>query len=90
MGDRNAKRAGVLLAVDVGNTRTSLGVFDGDELLATWTLTTPSSLTADEAARRRVILAAQHVATPLVRSLESCEGCIRNGGRGFHGRHLVA
>lgn len=49
MGDRNAKRAGVLLAVDVGNTRTSLGVFDGDELLATWTLTTPSSLTADEA-----------------------------------------
>lgn len=49
MGDRNGKSAGALLAVDVGNTRTSLGVFDGDELLATWTLTTPSSLTADEA-----------------------------------------
>ena len=49
MGDRNGNSAGALLAVDVGNTRTSLGVFDGDELLATWTLTTPSSLTADEA-----------------------------------------
>ena len=49
MGDRNGKSAGALLAVDVGNTRTSLGVFDGDGLLATWTLTTPSSLTADEA-----------------------------------------
>lgn len=49
MGDRNGKSAGALLAVDVGNTCTSLGVFDGDELLATWTLTTPSSLTADEA-----------------------------------------
>lgn len=45
----DAGDAGMVLAVDVGNTETSLGVFSGGELLATWTLTTPERLTADEA-----------------------------------------
>ncbi len=49
MGERNRKDCDVLLAVDVGNTRTSLGAFADGELLAARTLTTPASLTADEA-----------------------------------------
>ena len=38
-----------LLAVDVGNTRTRLGLFSGSELVGTWELTTHERLTADEA-----------------------------------------
>jgi len=38
----------VLLAVDVGNTQTVAGLFDGGELLATWRISTNASLTADE------------------------------------------
>ncbi len=38
-----------LLAVDVGNTTTRLGVFSGGELAGTWELTTPERLTVDEA-----------------------------------------
>ena len=38
-----------VLAVDVGNTVTKLGLFAGEQLLGTWGLTTPERLTADEA-----------------------------------------
>ncbi|OUP38696.1 type III pantothenate kinase [Olsenella sp. An188] len=38
-----------VLAVDVGNTTTRLGLFAGGELVGTWELTTPERLTADEA-----------------------------------------
>ena len=38
-----------VLAVDVGNTSTSLGVFSGEELLGTFEYTTPETITADEA-----------------------------------------
>jgi type III pantothenate kinase len=38
----------MLLAVDVGNTQTHLGVFDGDDLAHDWRLTTEPSATADE------------------------------------------
>ena len=38
-----------VLAVDVGNTVTRIGVFSAGELLGTWELTTPERLTADEA-----------------------------------------
>jgi len=38
----------VLLAIDVGNTETKLGCFDGDELVANWRVTTESRRTADE------------------------------------------
>jgi len=38
----------VLLAVDIGNTQTVLGLFSGDELVGHWRLSTDASLTADE------------------------------------------
>ena len=40
----------MLLAVDIGNTETTLGVFDGEELKATWHLGTVINRTADECA----------------------------------------
>jgi len=38
----------MLLAVDIGNTETTLGVFKGDELEATWHIATVISRTVDE------------------------------------------
>ncbi len=38
----------MLLAMDVGNTNTVLGVFRGNELLANWRLTTARDQTVDE------------------------------------------
>jgi type III pantothenate kinase len=38
----------MLLAVDVGNTQTHIGAFDGAELASDWRLTTEPSATADE------------------------------------------
>jgi type III pantothenate kinase len=38
----------MLLAVDIGNTETTLGVFEGDKLKATWYISTLISRTADE------------------------------------------
>ncbi|MFC1874936.1 type III pantothenate kinase [Chloroflexota bacterium] len=38
----------LLLAIDIGNTETTLGVFDGDELKATWHTATVIHRTADE------------------------------------------
>ena len=38
----------MLLAVDIGNTETTLGVFEGDELRATWHTATVINRTADE------------------------------------------
>jgi type III pantothenate kinase len=40
----------VLLAIDVGNTNTVLGMFDGDEMRASWRITTDARTTADEMA----------------------------------------
>jgi len=40
----------MLLAVDVGNTQTHLGAFDGDDLACDWRLTTLPSATSDELA----------------------------------------
>ena len=39
----------LLLTVDVGNTKTSLGLFAGKTLQSVWSLTTPVHLTVDEA-----------------------------------------
>jgi type III pantothenate kinase len=44
----------VLLAIDVGNTQTHLGMFDGDELAAHWRFATVRFATADELATRLV------------------------------------
>ena len=38
----------MLLVIDIGNTNTSLGVYDGDRLAAHWRLTTVRSRTEDE------------------------------------------
>jgi type III pantothenate kinase len=38
----------MLLVIDIGNTNTSLGVFDGEKLAAHWRLTTVRSRTVDE------------------------------------------
>jgi type III pantothenate kinase len=38
----------MILAIDVGNTQTVIGLFDGDALGAHWRISTDSSLTADE------------------------------------------
>lgn len=38
----------MLLVIDIGNTNTSLGVFDGEKLAAHWRLTTVRSRTGDE------------------------------------------
>lgn len=38
----------MLLAVDVGNTQTVLGLFDGSTLIEHWRISTNASLTADE------------------------------------------
>ncbi len=38
----------MLLAIDIGNTNTSLGVFDADRLATHWRLTTERSRTGDE------------------------------------------
>src|SRR5258706_14618831 len=38
----------MLLTIDVGNTTTVLGVFQGEELIANWRLTTAGEQTVDE------------------------------------------
>ena len=38
----------MLLVIDIGNTNTSLGVFDGDRLVTHWRLTTARDRTVDE------------------------------------------
>ena len=38
----------MLLTVDVGNTNTVLGIFDGDKLIKSWRVKTDTRTTADE------------------------------------------
>lgn len=38
----------MLLAIDMGNTQTALGLFDGDELTRSWRMPTDRSFTGDE------------------------------------------
>ena len=40
----------MLMAVDVGNTQTVLGLFDGEELRGQWRIATEAHRTADELA----------------------------------------
>lgn len=49
MGEREERADKNVLAVDVGNTTTRLGLFSAGELAGTWELTTPARLTLDEA-----------------------------------------
>ncbi|MDX6636564.1 MAG: type pantothenate kinase [Solirubrobacterales bacterium] len=43
---------GMLLAIDVGNTQTHTGVFDGEQLVESWRFATEAEATADELAVR--------------------------------------
>ena len=38
----------MLLAIDMGNTQTAMGLFDGNELVQSWRMPTDRSYTADE------------------------------------------
>lgn len=38
----------MLLAIDVGNTQTVIGLFDGDELVTSWRIATDATATSDE------------------------------------------
>ena len=38
----------MLLAIDIGNTNITMGVFDGERLVATWAVSTDTKKTADE------------------------------------------
>jgi type III pantothenate kinase len=40
----------MLLAIDIGNTETTIGVFDGEELIQTWRIATQPDRTSDELA----------------------------------------
>jgi len=40
----------MLLAIDVGNTNTVLGLFDGEKLVSSWRMKTDARETADELA----------------------------------------
>jgi type III pantothenate kinase len=50
----------MLLTIDIGNTQTVLGLFDGDHLDHTWRIATYDSRTADELAVLITSLLAQH------------------------------
>jgi type III pantothenate kinase len=50
----------MLLAVDIGNTNVTLGVFDGESLRATWRMATDINEMADEYAATLLTLLAQH------------------------------
>ena len=60
----------MLLAVDIGNTHTVLGVFDGANLLADWRVATRRGATADEwSILVRSLFDAEGVTTASVRSM---------------------
>jgi type III pantothenate kinase len=57
----------VLLAIDVGNTNTVLGMYDGDDLVSSWRIKTDARTTADEMALTyRGLLADQDPVTGIV------------------------
>lgn len=74
----------LLAAVDVGNTSTHLGLFEGKRLLGTYELTTPERLTADEA-RSQAERACRDI---LARAMEPQE--VRGAADGTHGAEADA
>ena len=63
----------MLLAIDVGNTVTTLGVFEGDKLLATWHMATNIHRMADEhAALLLNLLHHQGLDTPAIKEATLC------------------
>ena len=65
----------MLLAVDIGNTNITLGVFDGDKLLASWRLFTDVDKMADEyAALLLNLLSHQGLAVSDIKDAALCSG----------------
>jgi type III pantothenate kinase len=63
----------MLLAIDIGNTDTTLGVFDGEELRSTWHLATSIHRMADEyAALLLNLLHQQGLDTPDIKAIALC------------------
>jgi type III pantothenate kinase len=63
----------MLLAIDIGNTVTTLGVFEGDETRATWHLATNTERMADEyAALLLDLLGHQNLAPPDITKAALC------------------
>ena len=63
----------MLLAIDIGNTETTLGVFDGEELRATWHLATSIHRRADEyAALLFNLMHYQHLETADIKEVVLC------------------
>ena len=63
----------MLLVIDIGNTDTTLGVFDGEELRATWHLATEIHRRADEyAALLSNLLHYQHIDTSDIKEVALC------------------
>jgi len=63
----------MLLAIDIGNTVTTLGVFEGDKLLATWHMATNIHRMADEHATLLLnLLHHQGLDTPAIKEAALC------------------
>ena len=63
----------MLLTIDVGNTESTLGLFEGDELRAHWRLTTTAARTADEArVLLRQLVAAEGLSAKDVTAIALC------------------
>ena len=63
----------MLLVIDIGNTDTTLGVFDGEELRATWHLATNIHRLADEYAGLLInLLHHQHINTSDIKEAALC------------------
>ena len=66
----------MLLTIDVGNTNTVLGMFDGEELDASWRIKTDSRTTADEIALTfRGLLEDHPPVTGIAPCLRYCAKC---------------
>jgi type III pantothenate kinase len=62
-GGLGDNRSAMLLAIDVGNTQTHIGMFDGDELVEHWRLATDRVATADTLATQLASLLGLRVLT---------------------------
>ncbi len=62
----------MLLTIDVGNTQTVLGLFEGEELLEHWRMRTDARRTADETAITVASMLAQHPGGTLVTGVALC------------------
>ena len=73
----------MLLAIDVGNTNTVLGIFDGEQVIEHWRIATVPDRTADEIA---VVLSGLLAQSPVIKDPERTAA---PGGRGAGGEQVA-